>query len=53
MESPFSGEPISKLISKRKREEMAADKEGRGNRQEAQQGCVEDDFPFRTPYAVI
>jgi hypothetical protein len=32
---------------------MAADKEGRGNRPEAQQRCVADDFHFRTPYAVI
>jgi hypothetical protein len=32
---------------------MAADKEKRGNRPEAQQRCVEDDFPFTTPYAAI
>jgi hypothetical protein len=32
---------------------MAADKEGRENRPEAQQSCIEDDFPFRTPYDAI
>jgi len=32
---------------------MVADKEGRGNRPEAQQRCVEDDFPFLTQYADI
>ena len=38
-------EPVSKLVLKRKREEIMADKEMRGNRPEAQQRCVEDGFP--------
>ncbi len=46
-------EPVSKLILKRKREGIVADKEERGNRPEAQQRCVEDDFPCMTPYAAI
>ena len=46
-------EPISKLMLKRKREENVADKEKRGNRPEAQQRCVEDDFLVTTQYAAI
>jgi len=32
---------------------MVADKEREGNRPEAQQGCVEDDFSLLTLYAAI
>ncbi len=48
-------EPVSKLILKRKREGIVADKEERGNRPEAQsrQGGIEDDYPCMTPYAAI
>ncbi|MDA8387036.1 MAG: hypothetical protein M0Z58_00060 [Nitrospiraceae bacterium] len=51
-------EPISKLIPKRKREEIVADNffctgEERGKRPEAQRRCVEDDFPLMTLYAAI
>ena len=49
----FLVEPISKLILKRKREEIVADKEERGNRPEAKQRFVEDGFPLMTSYAAI
>ena len=39
-------EPVSKLIPKRKRAEIVADKEKMGNHPEAQQRCVEDGFSF-------
>ncbi len=46
-------EHISKLILKRKREEIMADQEKGGKRPEAQQRCIEDAFSLTTPYAVI
>jgi hypothetical protein len=41
------------MIPKRETEEMVVDREGRGNRPEAQQGCVEEDFTFPAPHDAI